>query len=253
MQATEILITRGRYIFIAGIAGMLLLVMALAPIARATSLAPEIDAGVEHESSADALANPALTREAIKFLEDNWYFDYADRASENEAEANNPASAESSPDAFDFDAMERAPGLYTDSPDAVSPAGDASAYAGLSHDEIKFLHDNWHLDPGIFNEDEDVAGAARSNPSLSRDDIQFLEDNWYLDAGALMEDDDMTDDESESRALTREEFQFNEDNWNFDTGETLSGDDTDETASAPSSGNNADRSSSGQTRQRPRE
>jgi hypothetical protein len=237
MQAIDILLRHGRYTLIAG---MLLVIMAIAPAAQATSLAPAIDSHSDQDASAEPPANPALSRDAMNFLEDNWYFDYVERDSQIEAE--NLATAESSSDAFDFDAMERYPGLYTDSPDAASPAGDASVYGGLSHDEMKFLDDNWHLGPGIFIEDEDVADAARGNPSLSRDDIQFLEDNWHLDAGALIQDDDLADNESESRVITREEFQFNEDNWYFDTGETFPQDEVNDSTSGPYSGNNADAS-----------
>jgi hypothetical protein len=219
MQEKDILLTQGRYILIAG---MLLVIMAIAPAAQATSLAPAIDSGSDQGTQADAPANPALTREAVKFLEDNWYFDYADRASETEAEANNPVSAESSPDAFDIDAMERYPGLYTE------PTDEASA-------------------PIV---EEDSLEVEENNPALTRDRIRFLEDNWYFDPGALIQDDDLTDDESESRPLTREEFQFNEYNWHFDTGETFPQDEVNDSTSGASSGKNADRSSSGQPRPR---
>ncbi|TVR75852.1 MAG: hypothetical protein EA415_02370 [Sphaerobacteraceae bacterium] len=134
----------------------------------------------------------------------------------------------------EFEVMERAPDLYTEAPYAGSPATDDSIDAGLSHDEMKFLHDNWHLAPGIFIIEEEDGGTAPGNPSLSQEQIQFLEDNWYMDAGALMQDDELTDDESEGRAQTREGIQFNEDNWNFDSGESLSEDDAGAAAGNPS-------------------
>jgi hypothetical protein len=203
MQAIDILITQGRNILIAGIAGALLVVMAMAPAAQATSLAPEVEAGVGQESSADTSNHLRLTRDAMKFLEDNWYFDYGDTTNETEAESNNPASAEPSQDAFDFDAMERAPGLYTEPPDeATAPdAEDDSAEEeidpALTRDRIKFLEDNWYLDADdVFSHDEvdESASSPSSEQNADRADSpeEFQEEDDEVDRSTDHEDNTLT-------------------------------------------------------------
>jgi hypothetical protein len=173
MQATNIVLVQGRYILITS---MLLIILAIAPAAQATSLAPALDSGSDQGSQAEAPANPALSRGAMKFLEDNWYYGYAERDSQVEAEARNPAP-ESVLDEFDFDAMERYPGLYTE-PDL---------------DDFDF--DAMERYPGLYTEptEDDATESEETNLNLTHDRIKFLEDNWHLDSGEVFHEDDEND------------------------------------------------------------
>jgi hypothetical protein len=235
MQATNILLPRGRYILIAS---MLLIMVTIAPAAQATSLAPEIDPGSDQGSQAEAPANTSVSRQTMKFLEDNWYYDYAERDSQVEAEAGNPAP-ESDLDEFDFDAMERYPGLYT-APDL---------------DEFDF--DAMERYPGLYTEpvEADDSESEQIDPALIRDRIKFLEDNWHLDSGEVFPEDDENDrasapseDTSESDEIglkiIRDQIKFLEDNWYYDTDEVFPEDDENDSASGPSAGNDADRADS---------
>jgi hypothetical protein len=235
MQATDILLTQRRYFLISG---MLLVIMAIVPAVQATSLAPEIDLGSDQGSQAEAPANTSVSRQTMKFLEDNWYYDYAERDSQVEAEAGNPAP-ESDLDEFDFDAMERYPGLYT-APDL---------------DEFDF--DAMERYPGLYTEpvEADDSESEQIDPALIRDRIKFLEDNWHLDSGEVFPEDDENDrasapseDTSESDEIglkiIRDQIKFLEDNWYYDTDEVFPEDDENDSASGPSAGNNADRADS---------
>jgi hypothetical protein len=174
MQTPDTLLRKGRYILIAS---MLLMIVSIAPASQATSLAPAIDPGSDQSTQAEAPANSALSREAMKFLEDNWYFDYRERDNQTESQARNPAP-ESDLDEFDFDAMERYPGLYT------APHLD------------EFDFDAMERYPGLYTDpfaNEGSSDTEDTDLALKRDRIKFLEDNWHFDRGDLFPQDDVSE------------------------------------------------------------
>jgi hypothetical protein len=199
MQAQYQLVTLiGRKLLIAT-AVALLAAMAIVPAARAMSLASEDELMTKGASARSNVLNVKMNWDQIQFLEDNGYFDFADEAANDSLTAVEPSASTEDSDLLsqnvsEFEAMERAPGLYTDPSDAASSTGEAPVYTRRTHDEAKFLNDNWFLGPDIFivAEDEDV-NSTSGNPALTREQIQFAEDNWNFSIGGPLAGDN-TDD-----------------------------------------------------------
>ncbi len=212
MQAQVHLLSTTRQKLITAAVVAFLAVMAMVPGAYATSIVPEEESATGEAAARSIEENADISQEQIQFIEDNWYLfidspDVGDNPAAIEPDTDDQADELRPQNVEEFEAMERAPDLYTEAPDAGSPAGDDSVDAGLTHREMQFLEDNWYLSPDVaIVEDEDDAGAAAGNPSQ-----------------------------------TREEIQFNEDNWNFDSGEPISEDDAAESGPASLDGNNVDR------------
>jgi hypothetical protein len=162
--------------------GVLLALLVASSTASATSLAPDVTRDNDEDSA--SIVRSDLTREEIKFLEDNWLFNPQDQAQlvarSDSIESNRNL----------FDEMERAPGLFTDSSgEAGSPLQaqlrdeeDDQSFLPSTPPEIQFQEDNWHLGSGALMTEVDEA-EKRSFRSLNRAEQRFLEDNWYFHPG----------------------------------------------------------------------
>ncbi len=288
MQAQVHLLSTTRQKLITAAVVAFLAVMAMVPGAYATSIVPEEESATGEAAARSGVSNPVLSRDQIQFFEDNWYLytdapDAGDNLAAVEPGTDDQAGELRPQNVEEFEAMERAPGLYTESPDAGSPARDGSVDAGLAHDEMEFLEDNWYLfidtpnggdnpaaiepdtddqadehrpqnveefeamerAPDLYTEAPDAgspAGDDSVDAGLTHREMQFLEDNWYLSPDvAIVEDEDDAGAAAGNPSQTREEIQFNEDNWNFDSGEPISEDDAAESGPASLDGNNVDR------------
>ncbi len=272
-----------------------LVVMAMVPAARATSLVPDGEALSGEASARSSVSNAETIRDQIQFLEDNWYFSDADSdVSEYTADRFDRIGELRAANASGFEATKQAPGLYNDSRDAASPSEESSVDARLAHDEIKFLHDNWYFQiadddadehrpqgieefeameraPGIYTESPEAgdnpaavepdsdeqadehrsqsvqefeamerapdlyteapyAGSPATDDSVdagrAHDKLKFLEDNWHLAPGIfIIEEEDDGGIAPGNPSLSREQIQFMEDNWYLDAGALMQEDD----------------------------
>jgi hypothetical protein len=235
MQAQYQLITPNSQKVITAVVVAFLAVLAMVPVARAMSLVPD------GESSARSSAlNAETTRDQIQFLEDNWYFSVPDsEVSENAADRFSRIVEFRALNVNDFEAMEQAPGLYTDSSDIASPAEESSVEALLAHDEIKFLYDNWYFGFGDDGADDNQASIESS---ASTDDSDPLSQNLNdFDAMERAPGLYTVPSDAANSGLTHDEIKFLHDNWNFSSGGALLEDDADEPGSASSTERYSDR------------
>lgn len=80
----------------------------------------------------------------------------------------------------------------------------ATVNPALTHDQIKFLEDNWYLEHGAILPEADSSDQTAGTPSLSYGDMKFIEDNVSFGLATMREDDraELLQRARESRSIT---------------------------------------------------